>query len=152
MHLKFLNLTRIKSSMVINFLLDHLSSTMRMCASGVHGWVSVCKATINIKAHWYSYFPMNWPPGSFAGHTFQIPTVISGLHSTGICCSCDPPDSNLSTFNKYKLRNRPFLTRLVGDLFGKEAERETNIGDTKHVNKHINQHGRLTGWIVPRTK
>ena len=65
MHFKYLNLTRIKSSKVINFLLDHLSSTMRMCASGVHGLVSVCKATINIKAHWYSYFRMNWPPGSF---------------------------------------------------------------------------------------
>jgi hypothetical protein len=46
----------------------------------------------------------------------------------------------------------PSLIRLVGDLFGKEAERETNIGDTKHVNKHINQYGRLTGWFVPRTK
>jgi hypothetical protein len=40
----------------------------------------------------------------------------------------------------------------VGDLFGKEAERETNIGDTKHVNKHINQHGCLTGWFVPCAK
>jgi hypothetical protein len=40
----------------------------------------------------------------------------------------------------------------VGDLFGKEAERETNIGDTKHVNQHINQYGRLTGWCVPCTK
>jgi hypothetical protein len=46
----------------------------------------------------------------------------------------------------------PSLIRLVGDPFGKEAGRETNIGDTKHVNKHINQHGRLTGWFVPRTK
>ena len=46
----------------------------------------------------------------------------------------------------------PSLIRLVGDLFGKEAERETHIGDTKHVNKHINQHGRLTGWFVPCTK
>ena len=32
----------------------------------------------------------------------------------------------------------PFTTRLAGDPIGKEAERETTIGDTKHVNKYIN--------------
>ena len=32
----------------------------------------------------------------------------------------------------------PNITRLAGDPIGKEAGRETNIGDTKHVNKHIN--------------
>jgi len=35
-------------------------------------------------------------------------------------------------------KNRPFIHRLVGDPTGKEASWETNIGDTKHVNKHIN--------------
>jgi hypothetical protein len=46
----------------------------------------------------------------------------------------------------------PSLIRLVGDPSGKEAGWETNIGDTKHVNQHINQYGCLTGWFVPRTK
>jgi hypothetical protein len=32
----------------------------------------------------------------------------------------------------------PFIHRLAGDPTGKEAGWETNIGDTKHVNKHIN--------------
>jgi hypothetical protein len=138
MHFKYLNLTRIKSSKVLNVLLDHLSSTMRMCASGVHGLVSVCKATINIKAHWYSCFGMILPPDLVPTHTFKVSTVISGLHSAVLSSTSDPPDSNLSTLNKYNLRNRPFLTRLVGDPFGKEAAWETNIGDTKHVIKHIN--------------
>jgi len=35
-------------------------------------------------------------------------------------------------------RIAPFIHRLVGDPSGKEAGWETNIGDTKHVNKHIN--------------
>jgi hypothetical protein len=54
--------------------------------------------------------------------------------------------------SKFNQGIAPSLIRLVGDLFGKEAERETNIGDTKHVNQHINQYGRLTGWCVPCTK
>ena len=38
------------------------------------------------------------------------------------------------------LNNRivPFIHRLAGDPSSKEAGWETNIGDTKHVNKHIN--------------
>jgi hypothetical protein len=32
----------------------------------------------------------------------------------------------------------PFIHRLAGDPTGKEAGWETNIGDTNHVNKHIN--------------
>ena len=48
----------------------------------------------------------------------------------------DPPGSQLN-FSKPK-RIVPFTTRLAGDPIGKEAERETTIGDTKHVNKYIN--------------
>ena len=67
--------------------------------------------------------------------------------------SCHAPDA-LSISTPYSINQGivPSLIRLVGDLFGKEAERETNIGDTKHVNQHINQYGRLTGWCVPCTK
>jgi hypothetical protein len=32
----------------------------------------------------------------------------------------------------------PHITRLAGDPTGMEAGWETNIGDTKHVNQHIN--------------
>jgi hypothetical protein len=46
--------------------------------------------------------------------------------------------SGLIKPSKFNQGIAPSLIRLVGDLFGKEAERETNIGDTKHVNKHIN--------------
>ena len=35
-------------------------------------------------------------------------------------------------------KNRPFLTRLVGVPIGKEAGRETNIGDKENVTKCIN--------------
>ena len=35
-------------------------------------------------------------------------------------------------------RIAPFIHRLAGDPTGKEAGWETNIGDTKHVNKYIN--------------
>ena len=62
----------------------------------------------------------------------------------------DPPGKLMHKL--FNPRIVPSLIRLAGDLFGKEAERETHIGDTKHVNKHINQHGRLTGWFVPCTK
>ena len=110
-HFKNLNLARIRLCKVLNILPNHLASVMRMWASGVHGSGSVCKATINIKAHWYSCFGMNWPPGSLACHAFQVPTVISGVHSTGICSTCDPPDSNLSTLNKYNLRNRSLSSK-----------------------------------------
>jgi hypothetical protein len=56
------------------------------------------------------------------------------------------------TSTHFNPKNRPFLTRLVGDPFGKEAVWETNIGDTKHVIKHINQHGSLAGWSIPILK
>ena len=56
------------------------------------------------------------------------------------------------TNTHFNPKNRPFLTRLVGDPFGKEAAWETNIGDTKHVTKHINQYSSLTGWSLPILK
>jgi hypothetical protein len=48
----------------------------------------------------------------------------------------DPPGSCMHTFTNERIV--PSLTRLVGDPYGKEANRETTIGDTKHVIKHIN--------------
>ena len=35
-------------------------------------------------------------------------------------------------------KNRPFLTRLVGDPIGKEADGETTIGEQNNVTKYIN--------------
>ena len=63
----------------------------------------------------------------------------------------DPPWSSRLTYNS-KPRIVPFTNRLVNDPLGKEAERETTIGDTKNVNKYINKYGCLTGRIIPRTK
>jgi hypothetical protein len=48
----------------------------------------------------------------------------------------DPPGSCMHTFINQRIV--PSLTRLVGDPYGKEANRETTIGDTKYVIKHIN--------------
>jgi hypothetical protein len=48
----------------------------------------------------------------------------------------DPPGSCMHTFTNERIV--PSLTRLVGDPFGKEADRETTIGDTQYVIKHIN--------------
>jgi hypothetical protein len=48
----------------------------------------------------------------------------------------DPPGSCMHTFINERIV--PSLTRLVGDPYGKEANRETTIGDTKYVIKHIN--------------
>ena len=46
--------------------------------------------------------------------------------------------SNKNSNKFHNKKNRPFLTRLVGDPIGKEAGRETNIGDKNNVNKCIN--------------
>ena len=48
----------------------------------------------------------------------------------------DPPGSCMHSFTNERIV--PSLTRLVGDPYGKEADRETTIGDTKYVIKHIN--------------
>ena len=48
----------------------------------------------------------------------------------------DPPGSYMHKFTNERIV--PSLTRLVGDPYGKEANRETTIGDTKYVIKHIN--------------
>jgi len=48
----------------------------------------------------------------------------------------DPPGSCMHSFINERIV--PSLTRLVGDPYGKEANRETTIGDTKYVIKHIN--------------
>jgi hypothetical protein len=48
----------------------------------------------------------------------------------------DPPGSCMHKFINERIV--PSLTRLVGDPYGKEANRETTIGDTKYVIKHIN--------------
>ena len=48
----------------------------------------------------------------------------------------DPPGIHLNLLKPKRIV--PFTTRLAGDPIGKEAERETTIGDTKHVNKYIN--------------
>jgi len=48
----------------------------------------------------------------------------------------DPPGSCMHKFTNERIV--PSLTRLVGDPYGKEANRETTIGDTKYVIKHIN--------------
>ena len=53
------------------------------------------------------------------------------LFSTGA-----PPVQNKNNFHNKK--NRPFLTRLVGDPIGKEADGETNIGEQNNVTKYIN--------------
>ena len=46
-----------------------------------------------------------------------------------------PRDHGCKIFNQSIV---PFIHRLAGDPTGKEAGWETNIGDTKHVNKYIN--------------
>ena len=69
------------------------------------------------------------------------------------CKSYDHPDSGggipeqllngcasaVHISNKFhNKKNRPFLTRLVGDPIGKEADGETTIGDKNNVTKCIN--------------
>ena len=46
--------------------------------------------------------------------------------------------SQIKVFRKSNQRIVPSLIRLADDLTGKEAGWETNIGDKKNVNKHIN--------------
>ena len=48
----------------------------------------------------------------------------------------DPPGNIMKRIIKHRIV--PFIHRLAGDPTGMEAGWETNIGDTKHVNKHIN--------------
>ena len=49
---------------------------------------------------------------------------------------CAPRSSERNKISQQK--NRPFLTRLVGDPIGKEADRETIIGEQQNVTKYIN--------------
>ena len=76
-----------------------------------------------------------WPdrPDRYASHLitdFGDNTSVP-LFSTGA-----PPVQNKNNFHNKK--NRPFLTRLVGDPIGKEADGETNIGEQNNVTKYIN--------------
>ena len=67
------------------------------------------------------------------------------------CSACHP----LPARHRLKFHNQrivPSLIRLVGDPSGKEAGWETNIGDTKHVNQHINKHGRFARRFILSTK
>ena len=48
----------------------------------------------------------------------------------------DPPGNLMKRIINQRIV--PFIHRLAGDPTGMEAGWETNIGDTKHVNKHIN--------------
>jgi len=48
----------------------------------------------------------------------------------------DPPGSCMHTFTNERIV--PSLICLEGDPYGKEANRETTIGDTQYVIKHIN--------------
>ena len=111
MHVKYLNLSSIKLCKTLNILSDHLASNMRMCASVVHSLGSACKASFYTKVHRLSCFGMNWPPGPVLGHVLKVPTIVSGLHSAVLFSTSDPPDSILSTLNKYKPRNRSLLPK-----------------------------------------
>jgi hypothetical protein len=48
----------------------------------------------------------------------------------------DPPGNRMHRVINHRIV--PEITRLAGDPIGKEAGRETTIGDTKHVNQYIN--------------
>jgi hypothetical protein len=78
---------------------------------------------------------VKWPdrPDRSRIHTI---TYIGANSPTPLSGDCAPPVQNKNRFHIKK--NRPFLTRLVGDPIGKEADRETNIGDKKNVTKCIN--------------
>ena len=95
------------------------------------------------------------PRGQLSALPFQYECFTTSIQEKFLHRDPDPPgdppwSSTLS--NNSQTRIVPFITRLANDPIGKEADRETTIGDTKNVNKHINQHGCLTGRIIPRTK
>ena len=48
----------------------------------------------------------------------------------------DPPGNRMHRVINHRIV--PNITRLAGDPIGKEAGRETTIGDTKHVNQYTN--------------
>ena len=60
------------------------------------------------------------------------------IHQSLWMCSPLGSPRNASRVHLYNQRIVPSLIRLVDDLTGKEAGWETNIGDKKNVNKHIN--------------
>ena len=60
------------------------------------------------------------------------------IHQSLWMCSPLGSPRNANRIHLYNQRIVPSLIRLVDDLTGKEAGWETNIGDKKNVNKHIN--------------
>ena len=78
---------------------------------------------------------VKWPdrPDRSRIHTI---TYVGANSPTPLSSDCASPVQNKNKF--YNKKNRPFLTRLVDDPIGKEADGEMNIGDKNNVTKCIN--------------
>ena len=73
------------------------------------------------------------PPDRYGSHNH---TDHGGNVSEQLLNGCAPAVHSSNKFHNKK--NRPFLTRLVGDPIGKEADGETTIGEQNNVTKYIN--------------
>ena len=93
---------------------DHEPSTIKR--SRVLPWLNIYEVK---KASYQTGPQLDEPDGSIASKKIPIPPYP---HRS-------PPGVPKIIF--YKKKNRPLLTRLVGDLTGMEAGRETTIGDKK---------------------
>ena len=68
--------------------------------------------------------------------TDLLTIMIRGNLSEPLLNGCAPAVHSSNKFHNKK--NRPFLTRLVGDPIGKDADGETTIGEQNNVTKYIN--------------
>ena len=100
---------RLYSTFII--LADWMPYIWGIFTSTISRFCSSCTALFCDEFYRHTYFRVNWPPGSEPGRLQKFFFTNRGVYSELFCCASDPPDSKLSTLNKYKLRNRSLLLK-----------------------------------------
>ena len=109
MHNIITSMPKFRLYSIFNILPDWMPYIWGICTSAISRFCSSCAELFYDEFFRYTCFGINWPPGSVSGHLQRFFSINRGVYSVLFCSASDPPDSNLSTLNKYKLRNRSLL-------------------------------------------